>query len=181
VKILSILTNTIMNNFSSNAPAQDPHPGIALGNIFEAESLLRNIDPRNLVAPLRKAQAAISHAPAMLEKSAPDLRTAVDLQEQWEGWMLQRELLRNDIQRGKECLQEVRRELSTLRTQLGCWPAYERICGYNPLSELLQSIRAKECIEQFLPEWIESREQQLAALNLQMKPCAQQNGLEHLI
>jgi hypothetical protein len=148
---------------------------------FEAESLLRNIDPRNLVAPLREAKTAIAHTPALLEQTSDDLQMAAGVQERWETWLLDRELLRNDIQRGKECLQEIRRDLVALKNQLADWPAYERICGYNPLSQLLQSIVAKECIEQFLPGWLQGREKELAALAVKMEACARQNGLEHLL
>jgi len=171
-----------MNNLSANVTGEalHGHP-VSPGRFFAAESLLRNTDPRNLVAPLREARAAMAHAPASPEKTARELQNAVGLQEKWEAWLLEREVFRNDIQRGRECLQEIRTELVSLRAQLADWPACERICGHNPLSELLQSIVTKERIEEFLPIWLENREQQLAALKLKMEACAQQNGLEHLL
>jgi len=68
-----------------------------------------------------------------------------------------------------------------LRAQLPLWTLFERSCGSNPLENLLQKIEAKQRIERFLPEWLSSREEQLAALNQTMGVCAAQNGLQHLL
>ncbi len=166
--------NVTLENISSK------RPGLAQG-LFEAESLFRNMDPRDLVAPLRTAQAAIAQAPALAEETAREIEVALRLQENWEAWLAAREMLRNEVQRGRECLEQVRRELQELRWKLEAWPAYERICGHNPLAHYLQSLDAKERIERFLPAWLEQREEQLAALNTKMATCARQNGLEHLL
>jgi hypothetical protein len=149
--------------------------------VFEAQSFLRNNDPRNLVAPLRQAKFVLADTAALPAQTARELQQAVLLQDQWEALLAERELLRNDIQRGREGLNEVRRDLITLWAQLAEWPAYERICGHNPLPDLVQSISVRERIEEFLPGWIARREDQLATLNLKMEACAQNNGLAHLL
>lgn len=144
----------------------------------EMQSLLRNLDQRNLVTPLREAQAVCGHHGA---HAAERRRAALALQQQWNDWLSQRELLRGDIKRGRELLEHTRRELAELRSDLDDWAGYERICGHNPLLEHMQSLSAKEQIEQFLPGWLQRREAQLHALNHQMEQCARQNGLEHLL
>src|SRR5437879_6187248 len=75
---------------------------------IEIESLLCNIDEKNLIAPLREAKAAIGRGAEgdVVEKR----RAALALQEQWNSWLAQRELLREEIKRGKECLDQVREE-----------------------------------------------------------------------
>ena len=163
---------------TSNSPSEAqtfPH------EIFKAKTFLHNNDPRNLVAPLRQARSALADAAALPAQTARELQRAVLLQDEWEALLAERELFRNDIQRGCECLDAVRRELATLRAQLAQWPTYERICGHNPLPDLVQSIIVKERIEEFLPNWIARREDQLATLNREMKACAQNNGLAHLL
>jgi len=150
-------------------------------SLLEAESLLRNHNPRNVVAPLRVAQAALEHPPAVAEETARQIQVALRLQKDWEGLLRARELVRSEIQRGKECLEQVRYNLENLRRKMADWPAYERICGYNPLAEYMKRIDAKERILQFLPGWLEQREQQLANLTRKIEDCAHQNGLEHLL
>jgi hypothetical protein len=61
---------------------------------------------------------------------------------------------------------------------LSDWAAYERICGRNPLPDLIQALVIKERMEQFLPEWIKQQEEQIAELTRKMEPCAQHNGFE---
>ena len=165
-----------MQNLSPSLPAHSPVPAE-----FEAQSLLCNNDPRNLVAPLRAAKSALAQEQALSPQKVRELQIAILLQDEWEAWLIQREFLRSDAQRGRECLQQVRRELDSLRTELNHWAAYERICGHNPLSDLVQSLVVKERIAQFLPEWIKQREDQIAALTRKMEPCAQHNGLGHLL
>jgi len=103
------------------------------------------------------------------------------LQEKWEGWLVRRELLRNEIKRGKEVLDQVRQELAETREQIEEWPSFERICGKNPLMDYMQLLSGKERIEQFLPQWLERKESQLTGLDQQMERCAKENGLEHLL
>jgi len=163
---------------TSNSPSEAqtfPH------EIFKAQTFLHNNDPRNLVAPLRQARSALVDVAALPAQTARELQQAVLLQDEWEALLAERELFRNDIQRGRECLDMVRRELATLRAQLAEWPTYERICGHNPLPDLVESISVKKHIEDFLPGWIARREEQLATLNRKIEACAQNNGLAHLL
>jgi hypothetical protein len=146
---------------------------------IEIESLFRNFDQKNLVAPLREVHEVRSHRAN--GGSEAKHRAALDLQEKWEGWLVQRELLRNEIKRGKELLEQTQRELAALRGRLEEWPGYERVCGKNPLLDYMQAIIAHERLEQFLPVWLQRRETQLRSLSRTLENCARENGLEHLL
>ena len=100
------------------------------------------MDPRNLVAPLRVAQASRARLPDLAEETAKEIQVALRIQENWDAWLAERELLRNETERGKDCLAQARRELEELRWKLEHWPAFERICGqtlspsiYKPLMQ----------------------------------------------
>jgi hypothetical protein len=86
----------------------------------------------------------------------------------------QRELLLSQIKRGEECLNQVRKDLETMRTDLEEWVEYERVCGRNPLIDYLQSISAKERIARFLPEWLKRQRDRLQNLerNMQAGPSS---------
>jgi hypothetical protein len=146
---------------------------------IEVACLIRNLDQKNLVAPLR--EAALANIAPSREAAEKKRRAALALQEQWDGCVAQRELLRNEIKRGKECLEQVQTELAGVRERLEDWADFERICGVNPLPEYMQSLSAKERIEQFLPGWVKRREARLEALERQMERSARENGLEHLL
>lgn len=147
----------------------------------ELEALLLNLDHRDLVAPVREVHAAHAGAGSSPVASEERCRAALELQEKWEGWLVRRELLRNDVKRGKELLQHTRQELARLRSQLEDWPAYERVCGKNPIIDYMESITAQERVEHFLPGWLQRRETELATLTRSLEKCARQNGLEHLL
>jgi hypothetical protein len=147
----------------------------------EIQSLLRNLDQRNVVAPLREAEADCAQNGNGDIRTAEQRRAALALQQQWTAWLAQREVLNGDIKRGRECLEHIDNELAGMRANLEDWAGYERICGRNPLLEYTQLLSAKERIEQFLPGWLKRREAQLHALNHLMEQCAKQNGLEHLL
>ncbi len=106
-------------------------------------------------------------------------RAARALRDQWAAWSARRDVLANEIRRGREVLNQVQEELATLRNGLEDWPGYERVCGVNPLPDYLQSIALKEGVRKFLPDWLGRREAQLQALDRRMKHCAKQNGFEH--
>ena len=148
---------------------------------MQVERLFRNSEKSNLVAPLREAQGALAREDWPEEVADEKRLAALALQEQWDAWAIQRDRLRSEIKRGRECLETVQNEVVALRTHLEEWPAYERICGQNPLPEYMQSLAARERIEQFLPGWLKRREEQLQALACKMEQCARQNGVEHLL
>jgi len=148
---------------------------------IQLECIIRNSDNRNLVAPLREIHALWEETETIEPSTPGKRRAALAVQEQWDRWFEQREILRNEIKRGRECLDQVQKELLLLRGRLEDWPNYERICGRNPLAEYMQSIAAKERIEQFLPGWVRRREEQLRAVELKMEESAKQNGVEHLL
>lgn len=146
----------------------------------EVECLLRNVDEKNMVAPLREMQS--NHRSRRARAGSEQSRqAALALQQQWESWLVQRELLRNEIKRGREFLEHVQQELTSLRGRLEDWPAYERICGRNPVLDYMEAITAQERVEHFLPAWLKRREAQLQHLDQQLEQCARQNGLEHLL
>jgi len=169
-----------MENLSTLSPSPLPTQQIPPG-LFEAQSLICNHDFRNLVAPLRQAKSVLAQEQSLSAQNVRELQIGLLLQDEWEALSAQREFLKNDVQRGRDCLQQVRCELNTLRTQLHDWAAYERICGRNPLPDLVQALVVKERMEQFLPTWIKSQEEQVAALTKKMETCAQNNGLGHLL
>ena len=154
---------------------------LKLASETELESLFRNFDQKDLVAPLReihKAQAEMAGSP---EGSEVRRRAALQLQQHWEELLVQRELLRSEIKRGKEILEQLQRDLGKLRSRLDDWPGFERVCGKNPLLDYMQAIAAHEKVEQFLPAWLNRREAQLANLIVNLEETARETGLEHLL
>jgi hypothetical protein len=147
----------------------------------EVEARFRNFDQRNLVAPLRDVHTELAHPLQSHSATEARCQAALAAQCEWDSWLTQRESLTDDIKRGQECLQQVRKELATLRALLQEWPGFERTCGNNPLFDYVHHIVAHERVEQFLPAWLKGREEQLAALTRKMQACARQNGLEHLV
>ncbi|HSU54547.1 MAG TPA: hypothetical protein VLT36_10845 [Candidatus Dormibacteraeota bacterium] len=147
----------------------------------ELESLVQNIDQRNLVRPMREAKDSLKHPGPASHDADQKCRAALALQEKWNSWLAEREVLRDEIRRGKEFLDYVEQEMASALARLEDWPAYERQCGKNPLVRDTQSLSTHERIQQFLPGWLRRREERLNALLRDMEQCAQQNGLEHLI
>lgn len=146
----------------------------------EVESLFRNFDAKDLVEPLRKVrsgEAAQESFPAAEQKR----KAALNLQGEWEALLVQRELLANEIKRGREFLAQTQSELRSLRARLEDWPAYERVCGKNPIVEYMESIAAHERVQEYLPAWIERREVQLRKVRSQVQRTARKNGLQHLL
>jgi hypothetical protein len=145
----------------------------------ELESVLRNSDQRTLVTPLREARANLETANGASQ--ATTKRAALALQDRWNSWLGQREVLREEIKRGREYLEQAQQELNSIRAGLEEWTGYERECGKNPLLQYTQSLTAKEQVVEFLPSWLKRREERLTALIAEMESCARQNGMEHLL
>jgi len=103
------------------------------------------------------------------------------LQGQWDAWSSKRDQMRTEIRRGWEFLEQIQRELAVLRARLDEWAGYEVVCGKNPLPDYMQTIAAKERIEQYLPVWLKRREEQLTALDSQMEHHVIRNGGEQLL
>src|SRR5436305_1530677 len=76
----------------------------------ELESFLRNADKTNLVAPLREAQASLSSARQPRPGGQAERRAALVVQQQWNSWLDERDLLKNEIKRGNECLVQIQDE-----------------------------------------------------------------------
>ncbi len=149
---------------------------------IELESVLRNHEPSHLVAPLRFAQASHSHGGGLgCQMGKAEWETGLARQRKWDKLLRQRDLLRAEICRGREHLRENQKGIALLRKQLEEWPSYDRVCGYNPLQEWIETLACKEHVQAFLPDWIKRREAQLRTLNQQLKDSARRNGLEHLL
>jgi hypothetical protein len=155
----------------------DPVPASSFSEA-QMESLFRNVAEQDLVAPLREAHAARASGKPCLQTDAK-CQEGLALQEEWQARLEHRESLRADIKRGREYLQQIRRELDALKDRLEEWPTFERTCGKNPLLEYAQRISAKERISKYLPVWLKRREQQLKAVNQQIGSFARKNGLKH--
>jgi hypothetical protein len=80
-----------------------------------------------------------------------------------------RDRLRNEINRGKEYLTQVQRELRESREVLEEWAQYEQTCSLHPLERLVQSALLKESVEQFLIGWLNRRERQLQQLTAKLE------------
>jgi hypothetical protein len=145
---------------------------------MEVQCLVQNLNEKTLVRPLREMHTRSSNGQARKRLSTKH-RKAVALQQQWDSWLVQRELLGSQIKRGKECLEQVRSELAARRADLEDWTGYERVCGKNPLIDYMYFISAKERIAKFLPGWLRRQRTQLNSLNRKMELCARQNSLKH--
>ena len=149
--------------------------------ISEAAALVQNIDPHDLVAPLREVRTMLDDGAPLTQERASKVAGALTLQNLWQDWVAEREQLMAEFQRGSQCLQETRAELAQLRAKLADWSTHEVICGHNPLPELVQTIIVKEQIEKLLPSWLDERQLRLATVTRKMEACAKENGLEHLL
>jgi hypothetical protein len=143
---------------------------MSIGGISEIhmESYFNNTAASELLEQKRKHHENPNRK--LIAKSAAEEKTQFEraIDPQWSSWVLECELLRNHIKRGQECLEQVRTELAAARTELEDWPAYEQICGVNPLREYFQEIAAKEQIAKFLPGWLRRQENKLQNLKRKM-------------
>src|SRR5512140_206114 len=99
--------------------------------------------------------------PVELRKVGPARRTSqprsditVAVQMRWNTLFERQGLLRDDIQRGKECLRQVQAQLAETRSRAEDWPMYERRCGENCLPDLTESIVVNRRVERFLAGWL---------------------------
>ena len=139
-----------------------------------AERVLGEIQIEALVVNAERSNS--TQAEEQRAGPPPEWKGGLLLGEQWNSWAAKRDEMQMEIKRGKECLEQVQRELATLRGRLEEWPAYESVCGKNPMGDYLQAISVKERIEQYLPIWLKRREEQLRALDLQLKNRADSYG-----
>ncbi|HYV28658.1 MAG TPA: hypothetical protein VFA77_14065 [Candidatus Eisenbacteria bacterium] len=138
---------------------------------IEVEDFMRGVESEKRGAPLRDlcgSETDSEHRARQLDE-----RSA---QEQWHSRFARCEQMRTEIKRGRELLQQVQTELETLRSRLDEWTGYETVCGKNPLSDYMQTIAAKERIEQYLPVWLKRREEELHSLNREIERGAHQGG-----
>ncbi len=69
--------------------------------------------------------------------------------------------IQQELKRGQEYLEKVRSEIKMLRARLEDWPAYEQVCGKNPVEEFLQTLETRQKTEEFLLRWLARREKQV--------------------
>ena len=175
-KFMSARMEVESRNWKNLESVSGEHPGQEVLDV-QLESFLRNADETSLVAPLREAQANLASAQRPRAGAQAERRAALVLQQQWNAWLDERDVLINEIKRGNECLAQIQEELGDMRVRLEEWAAYERHCGKNPLFDFMQSIATKERLERFLPRWLARREAQLHRLNQDIELCARQHGL----
>jgi len=141
---------------------------------MDVETLLTNFNPADAIPALPVLQASAVRKPNSKATRDAKNRRGFAQQKATNSLANQHEVLLSQIKRGEECLDQIRRELATTQADLEEWPAYERICGANPLADYLQSIAAKEQIVKFLPGWLKRQREQLQNLNRKMAAGAGQ-------
>jgi chromosome segregation ATPase len=148
---------------------------------LQLESVLRDIDQANLVAPLREVKTQPGGVARFKNEPKEKRQAALALQEQWNSWLSERDRLRDEIRRGREALEQIERKAASLRASLEDWAAYEKTCGKNPLIDYAESMLATEQLMKFLPLWLKAREARLREVAADLEACASQNGLEHML
>lgn len=165
--------------WESTEQIEQDSTGRVLGEI-QIEALVGNAEKSNSSSPVHETASQTENqrtGPPSERKRCAGLAPG----EPWKAWAAKRDQMRMDIKRGKECLEQIQRELETLRRSLEEWPAYETVCGKNPMGDYLQAIAVKERIEQYLPVWLRRREEQLRALDRQLQSFGDQQGAEQLL
>ena len=146
--------------------------GRALSGI-EVESFVRGVEAEKRSATRELMSTQADRRGPRLEDPT---QAALAIQEHRENRFARREQMRTEIKRGRELLEQVQNELAALRSRLEEWPGYETVCGKNPLCDYMQTIAAKERIEQYLPVWLKRREEELHSLNREIEYGASQAG-----
>ena len=110
-----------------------------------------------------------------VETAQQQCQAAFELEAQLNRLLSQQEVLREEIRRGKQCMEHAQTELAERRSRLEDWPNYERDCGTNCLPHLTESVRANRRVERFLSGWIKRRQGQLDALDQTIARFARQH------
>jgi len=74
----------------------------------------------------------------------------------------QQNLLHDEIERGREQLQRVQKELVDTHASLEQWNRYELISSAQPLDRLIQTMTLQEKTRQFLVDWLNRKQEKLA-------------------
>jgi hypothetical protein len=91
-----------------------------------------------------------------------------------------RDLLREEIKRGKECLSRVQAELAERESRLEEWPTYETQCGVDCLPHLTASVSSGSRVVQFLTGWLSRRQVELAEVDQGLSLLARRHNFGHL-
>ena len=85
--------------------------------------------------------------------------------------------LRDEIQRGRECLEQAKQRLAECQATLEDWPLYEKRCGANCLPGLTEAVRLNKRVERFLTGWLKRREDQMALMAQEIQRYPGQHSL----
>ena len=127
----------------------------------EAEENRREALPQILPDP-RQRDLSQDGEQGSLAFAMSGSRSPIGTQENWRALLQRRDQLGREIKKGKERLEDIQKELMESRLVLEQWPVYEKQCGRNPLPHLMQSVAAKEHVENFLQGWLRRHKDALA-------------------
>ena len=113
----------------------------------------------------RKTESLVTSGPGGPAGNLKTQPTALELELRWNTLLGQKDLLRDEITRGKESLAQAQKELAESRSRLEEWPTYEERCGARCLPCLTESVADNRRIERFLNGWLARREKQLAVVD----------------
>jgi hypothetical protein len=103
--------------------------------------------------------------------------TALELEMQWNTLLGQQDLLREEIKRGEECLEQAQAKVAEAGAWLEEWPTYEKSCGRNCLPCLTESAWTGRRIQRFLTSWLKRRRLQLRSVEQAIYAFAQDHRL----
>ena len=96
-------------------------------------------------------------------------------------WLLgQEDRLRDEIQRGRECLDQASKRSAEQRAMLEEWPMYEYRCGVDCLPGLTTTLHIHRRVERFLRGWLRRREEQMAMVSRELERHADQATVARL-
>ncbi len=124
---------------------------------------------------------------SMLGGSNPQQRThnkkphtPLELELQWNTLLGQQDLLREEIRRGEQYLEQAQAGVAEAGSLLEEWPSYEKSCGRNCLPCLTETALAGRRIERFLTNWLKRRRSQLRSVEQAIGDFAREYRLPEL-
>ena len=113
--------------------------------------------------------------------SAKNVEPMPDLMGRWNAAQDRCERLRTEIKRGKEYLEQVKKDLAEQQARFEDWPAYERSCGKNPLAHYAEALLVNERIVAFLPAWLERHERKFQAAETNLEALARESQRQGMV
>ncbi len=96
-------------------------------------------------------------------------------QSQWSYLVSQRELLQEEIDRGKRCLEQLRKDLLECTTVFGTWPGSSGFKTWTATSKQTKSGSSNE-MEEFFGGWLQLLEQNLGSVTEQIDNMVAEAG-----